>query len=95
VPQSTDAAGEPRHDLVVLRDMGSKPGPRKTSDPQPRMKEPTMKTNTKVNNFGIGRILTDAELQSVSGGETKAQAVAHANDVANAMIAILKKNGVI
>ena len=54
-----------------------------------------MKTNAKTNTSGIGRILTDAELQSLCGGETKAQAVAHANDVANAMIAILKKNGVI
>jgi bacteriocin-like protein len=59
------------------------------------MKEIAMKTHAKANTFGIGRILTDAELQNVSGGETKAQAVAHANDVANAMIAILKKNGVI
>jgi hypothetical protein len=54
-----------------------------------------MNTNAKTGTFGNGRSLTDAELQSVSGGETKAQAVAHANDVANAMIAILKKNGVI
>jgi hypothetical protein len=54
-----------------------------------------MKTDAKTDTSEIGRVLTDAELRSVSGGETKAQAVAHANDVADAMIAILKKNGVI
>ena len=55
-----------------------------------------MKTNAQTDTFGIARTLTDAELHSVSGGkpaETKAGAVAHANVVADQMIAILHKYG--
>jgi hypothetical protein len=55
-----------------------------------------MRTSAKTDTSGIGRSLTDADLQSVSGGkpaETKAGAVAHANDVADQMIAILHKYG--
>lgn len=48
-------------------------------------------TQNKENN---NRNLTEAELDAVSGGD-KAKAVAQANATADAMIAILRKYGVI
>jgi hypothetical protein len=47
--------------------------------------------NTQNDTAGTVRVLTDAEINEVSGGGTKAQAVEHANDVADQMIAILQK----